>query len=1039
LKHEKEFCIVTVDNISKLRAHLEELFMFDAADLDFGMYRIMNAKRDEIRRFLEEDLLTQVRIELGRVESGERTSIEDELQQNIQQITRYGLDPEASPKVRELRERLDATADPSALEDEVFSLLATFFKRYYKDGDYLSLRRYKKDVYALPYEGEEVKLHWANADQYYIKSSEHFRDYAWTLPDGRRVRFRLVEADTEQNNNKAEQGKERRFVLAEEEPLAVSGDTLDIRFEYRVVADKQATLNTAAVARILSLANTQFPAWRDALNTPVPTAKDATRTLLAKHLADYTARNSFDYFIHKDLRGFLRRELDFFIKSEVMRLDDIEEADAPRVEQYLAKVRAVRRIAHKIIDMLAQVEEFQKKLWLKKKFVVETQYCVTLDRVPEALYPAIAANDAQRAEWVRLFAIDEISASTVSPGYSEPLSVEFLQANPHLVLDTRFFDAAFKTHLLAAFDDLDAQLDGVLVHSENFQALNLLQERYREQVKCIYIDPPYNSVASEILYKNGYKHSSWLSMIHSSINYSVRFLQWGGVLCATIDDYEYHRLQFILSDIFGEDNYLATVLIRNNPSGRSTVKGFAINHEYGLFYSRSDQLQELGRLPHSEQQMDRYSETEEKDGRIRRFEWENFRKSSADSNRTDRPRQFYPIVYNITTEELRIPIIAWQSASNSWELLESLSTDEVAIYPINPSGTEKVWQYGYERTKDNISDFKVQNGKNRLEVYKKKYRNEEGVLPRTWWDSPIYSARDNGTTAITNLFGDKQAFDFPKSVFAVMDVLRVASVNTEEVALDYFAGSGTTGHAVVNLNREDDGKRKYILVEMGEYFETVLKPRILKVIYSKDWRDGKPVSRQGSSHMLKYLRLESYEDTLNNLQLRRDPTLGGLLQEKASLREDYMLRYMLDMESRGSPSLSDLDAFRHPFRYMLDIAAGSVGETRPTAVDLVETFNYLLGLRVHRIDYDPQLTTVKGRNAGGERVLVVWRDMEAMPNDALLRWWGEQAYAGEDEPLGLVYVNGDNDLETQRQPGETWQLRLIEQEFWRLMFDVTGT
>jgi adenine-specific DNA-methyltransferase len=125
----------------------------------------------------------------------------------------------------------------------------------------------------------------------------------------------------------------------------------------------------------------ELDSLRQELSSLRPTEKNPNRTLLEKHLADYTARNTFDYFIHKDLGGFLRRELDFYIKNEVVHLDDIENETAPRVEQYLAKVKAIRRIAHKIIDFLAQLENFQKKLWLKKKFVVETQYCVTLDRI----------------------------------------------------------------------------------------------------------------------------------------------------------------------------------------------------------------------------------------------------------------------------------------------------------------------------------------------------------------------------------------------------------------------------------------------------------------------------------------------------------------------------------------------------------------------------------------------------------------------------------------------------------------------------------
>ena len=141
--------------------------------------------------------------------------------------------------------------------------------------------------------------------------------------------------------------------------------------------------------------------------------------------------------------GFLRRELDFYIKNEVMHLDDVENETAPRVEQYLSKIKVIRRIAGKIIDFLAQLEDFQKKLWLKKKFVVETQYCITLDRIPEEFYPEIAANDAQREEWVRLLAIDEIKGDLMTPGYSVPLTTDIPEGLPGLTVDTAHFRRRF--------------------------------------------------------------------------------------------------------------------------------------------------------------------------------------------------------------------------------------------------------------------------------------------------------------------------------------------------------------------------------------------------------------------------------------------------------------------------------------------------------------------------------------------------------------------------------------------------------------------
>lgn len=474
-------------NYDKLLAKLTEIFQLDRADLDFGIYRIMNSKRDEIVRFLENDLLPQVKQVLAKAQGDIGSAGVEELHTLENQIRAAGMNPDDSPKVRELRAKHAGGGDLGALEQEVFNHLYSFFRRYYDEGDFLSLRRYKEGVYAIPYEGEEVKLHWANADQYYIKTAEHFRDYTFKVNDGRRVHFKLVEAQTERDNNKE---KEKRvFILKDENPVTEEDGELIIRFEYRndPAKRKQKDLSDAAEKAILATA----PAlWKAALTAKAPTEKDSNRTVLTKHLTGYTARNTFDYFIHKDLGGFLRRELDFYIKNEVMHLDDIESETAPKVEQYLAKVRAIRRVASKIIDFLAQLEDFQKRLYLKKKFVVETNYLVTLDRIPEELYSEIAANEAQREAWVRLFAIDKIKEDMTTPSYSIPLTVAFLDAHRSLVVDTKFFDWRFPIKILASIEgDLFAQIEGVLINSDNFQGLRLMQQRYRNQVDCTYTQP----------------------------------------------------------------------------------------------------------------------------------------------------------------------------------------------------------------------------------------------------------------------------------------------------------------------------------------------------------------------------------------------------------------------------------------------------------------------------------------------------------------------------------------------------------------------
>jgi len=210
----------------------------------------------------------------------------------------------------------------------------------------------------------------------------------------------------------------------------------------------------------------------------------------------------------------------------------------------------------------------------------------------------------------------------------------------------------------------------------------------------------------------------------------------------------------------------------------------------------------------------------------------------------------------------------------------------------------------------------------------------------------------------------------------LLETLTSFATKQADRVLDYFAGSGTTGHAIINLNREDGGNRKYILVEMGHYFDTVLKPRILKVIYSKDWRDGKPTSRDTSvSHMLKYVTLEQYEDTLNNIAF----TNGKEGQAAMELfGDEYLLRYVLDFETRASETLLNVERMNAPFRYKLTLRDGE--QTRNLPVDLPETFAYLLGMRVkcRRAYHDGErrYLVYRGPTRERENVTVIWRDTE---------------------------------------------------------------
>ncbi len=1005
-------------NLERLKQLLAEIFQLDQAELDFGIYRIMNAKRDEITRFLDNDLLPQVRQAFQAYEAESRVAVEAELAEAIEKAKELGADPETLPRVKELRAKLAQAVDVTALENEVYSHLYNFFRRYYQEGDFISQRRYKEGVYAIPYEGEEVKLYWANHDQYYIKTSEYLRDYVFKLPSGRRVHFKLAQANTEKDNNRAANGNERRFILSQEQPLAEENGELLIRFDYRPHPDKtkQADLNLAAVERILRQ-TTGFDEWRRELGALRPTEKNPNRTLLEKHLTDYTARNTFDYFIHKDLGGFLRRELDFYIKNEVMHLDDVESDTAPRVEQYLSKIKAIRRIAHILIDFLAQIENFQKKLWLKKKFVVETQYCITLDRVPEELYGEISHNDAQREEWVRLFAINEINGDLTTPGYREPLTTEFLKAHPYLVLDTSHFDEQFMTRLLSGIENCDEEIDGLLIRSENFQAMNLLLARYKKQVACLYIDPPYNTGDSEILYKNEYISASWLSLIHNRLALATHFLLSDDpVLFIAIDDFEMVDLCELIDTHFPSLRR-EMIVVNHHPQG-GKGKTLASTHEYMLAcVARGSDRTLRGRVSKGN--------VEERPFKRSGTAGSNFRRA--------RPNSFYAILIDPNTravvgaEPPRAPDSAYPTGPTTEGYLR--------VYPLGSQGEERVWRRSYESGLVLISAKKLMCTENGT-IYQLIEAQERTPALFSNWVDPRYNAGTFGANLLGDIIGQHNPFSYPKSIYTVEDALFAAGLEEGAVCMDFFAGSGTTGHATINLNRSDGDSRRYILVEMGDWFDTVLLPRVKKIVYSKDWKNGKPVSREGTSQFFKYIRLESYEDALNNLEPKRTGPQQTLLEQQPAFREDYMLRYMLDVETRESPSLLNIERFEDPFNYKLNIATGTVGETKPTVVDLVETFNYLIGLRVKTIDHIGGVRVVTGLNPEGERVLILWRKIKELNNDALDAWFQKQGYNTKDQEYDVIYVNGDNNLENLRRPDQTWKVRLTEQEFKRLMFDV---
>lgn len=1026
---------------SALVSKLKEIFQINRPDLDFGVYRILNARSAEIAEFLDKRLKTKVEQYLGEAKSS--------LDENVLKELEAELKAEFGKRAfNEQGQLIDAEAIESALgqkyialtqadahemtdQSQVYSHLLTFFSRYYDDGDFISQRRYKGDTYAIPYSGEEVMLHWANKDQYYTKSGEMFSNYRFKLNDERSVLFRLVSADTARENRK-DNDKDRRFIIVTEPktftrideegeefeetivPFSIQNNELTILFEYATLpkGSKQETLNIESYNKIVS-AEVLTTDWLNDLAQPAPTEKEPKRTVLHKHLSTYTQKNTADYFIHKDLGKFLRHELDFYIKNEVMHLDDVVSTDQfIQIERQLSIIKCLRQIGLEIISFLASLEDFQKKLWLKKKFVVSAEYCITLDRVDQSLYAEISDNTAQWQQW------EDLGFKGTDTGWG---TVDYLKQHQALMVDTSLFSLEFKAKLLQKIDDLDAQTDGLIIHGDNFQTLNLLQKKYKQKLKQIYIDPPYNTNSTPILYKNEYKNSSWATLIENRIQLGKNLLNEDSVQTVAIDDSEVANLSIILKNNF-TDYRFSKVTVIHNPKG-SITKDFNRVHEYAIFLTKDNKKSHIAR-------------TLEKNKTPRKM-----RRWGENSLRVDRPLSFYPIYVDFNGNITRIGDVP----SEDFHPLSKNITmgNEIEVWPIDQDGNERRWNFGLDSITthlDRIAALKI-DGEWDLFV------THEQTVPKTVWQGGEFDAGKYGNSLLIDLFGSK-SFDFPKSINLVKKCISLVCGGSQDTVLDFFAGSGTTAHATIDLNREDQVSRKYILIEQGEYFDTVIKPRIQKVVYSADWKDGKPTNPEsGISHCLKVVKLESYEDTLNNLELVRKGAQQTLLAEQQTSTKpedqnaysDYLMHYMLELESKDS--LLNVKDFLKPFSYQMNITTDSAGAFERKNIDLVETFNYLIGLNVQEVDYqlDKGYAQITGKLRTGEYTTVLWRDCEKIGYAELDQLLAKLKINPNDGEYQLIYINGDHNVASKytTKEGEEKQLKVrsIEQTFLKNMFE----
>jgi adenine-specific DNA-methyltransferase len=364
------------------------------------------------------------------------------------------------------------------------------------------------------------------------------------------------------------------------------------------------------------------------------------------------------------------------------------------------------------------------------------------------------------------------------------------------------------------------QLTNILIEGDNYDALSVLNYTHRQKIDLIYIDPPYNTGNRSWKYNNDYvekddnfKHSKWLTFMSKRLKLAKPLLTQRGVIVVAIDDYEVHTLRLLLDEIFDENNRLGTITVVHNPRGRNDDKFFATSHEYLLVYAKNSEKASVGYFDLTEEDIDAYRKSDE----ISAFNETSFIRTGNNSTRETRPNLFYPIYFNEKTGKLSL----------------EKDKDSVELLPINESNEEKTWRWGRETfTKQCDTELLVRTVKGKLRIFKKRrLTDSKGRKPKTVWTDSKYDASSNGIILLQDIFGKKDVFPYPKSLYAVQDILKILS-HKDSIVLDFFAGSGTTGHAVLDLNKIDGGNRKFIICtnNEGNIATEVCYPRIKNVI-----------------------------------------------------------------------------------------------------------------------------------------------------------------------------------------------------------------
>jgi adenine-specific DNA-methyltransferase len=403
----------------------------------------------------------------------------------------------------------------------------------------------------------------------------------------------------------------------------------------------------------------------------------------------------------------------------------------------------------------------------------------------------------------------------------------------------------------------------LVVKGNNLLTLHSLVGKFRSKIKLIYVDPPYNtgSEGDTFVYNNSFKHSSWLVFMKNRLEIAKEFLREDGFIALTIDHAELFYLGVLCDEIFGRENRIGIVSIVHKPEGRNQEKFFGTSNEFMLVYAKNKSVAEFERVILDDEVAKKFDESDQSGN----YRLKNFIRLTDGKYalRENKPHFFYPIYVSPSMQEF--------------------SLDDkpgfTKVLPITDKGVERTWKttsstFAKLALEGNIVAKSESGG---ITIYEKLRENQ---VIKTHWVKKEYHAYHFGTKLLEKLLGTKE-FSFPKSLYSVLDTVKLMT-SGDDIVLDFFAGSGTTGHAVLELNRQDGGSRTFVLCEQMDYINTVTVERLKAVM--KDIPEASILYAELASLNHSYLdRVTSSETTADLVEIWHEMKSSSFLSHRVGL------------------------------------------------------------------------------------------------------------------------------------------------------------